>query len=87
MELFYDDSKDLSEGEIIEIDGDIQNQVALILPRFRKKYGYKFAGAPDMFEALNLIWNDLCENGRITEPTEQVLKQALAKGGKDKIPF
>ncbi len=37
------------------------------------------AAAPRMYEALKLIWNDLCENGRITEPIENVLKQVLAK--------
>ena len=35
--------------------------------------------ASDLYEALNLAFSDLAENGRITEPIEQVMKEAIAK--------
>ena len=35
--------------------------------------------APDLYEALNLAFSDLAENGRITEPIERVIKEAIAK--------
>ena len=57
MELYYDNSKDLSEGEIIEIDEGVYNQVAIVLPNFREQYGYKFAAAPDLYEALKKLVN------------------------------
>jgi len=37
------------------------------------------SASPDLYEALKLSFRDLCENGRITEPIETVIKQALAK--------
>lgn len=37
------------------------------------------ASAPLLYEALKLTFLDLCVNGRITESTEQVIKQALAR--------
>lgn len=38
----------------------------------------------DLYEALKLTFQDLAENGEITEPIERVIKQAIAKaeGGK-----
>lgn len=42
-------------------------------------YCPKHLAAPDIYEALRLAFRDLCENGRITEPVENVIKQALAK--------
>lgn len=52
VRLVYDDSKDLSEGDITEIDDGVQYQVGYILPAFRDKYGKLFVAAPDMHEAL-----------------------------------
>ena len=53
VKLFYDDSCDLSEGEITEIDGEVQNQVGHILPNFRDKYGRLFPAAVNACIELN----------------------------------
>lgn len=80
MNLYYDDSKDLSEGEIIEIDGDSQNQVAIILPNFREKYGRLFVSATDLYEALKVA-SELLKIGIGAEdrPVPLVILKALAK--------
>ena len=83
--LYYDDSKDLSEGEITEIDGELQNQVALILPHFRKKYGYKFAAAPEMFQALTdiIMAASFCHADAGLKIWIDKANAALAKAGKE----
>ena len=55
VRLIYDDSNDLYEGDIVEIDNGVQNQVGYILPAFREKYGKLFAAAPNMYEALKAV--------------------------------
>jgi len=55
--LYYDNSKDLYEGLIIEDDNGVQNQVGYIFPAFRDKYGVLFASAPEMYEALKSVNN------------------------------
>lgn len=64
VRLYYDNSKDLYEGLIIENDNGVQNQVGQVFPAFRDKYGKLFASAPDMYEALTKLLNtgicDIC---------------------------
>ncbi len=64
--LHYDDSKDLYEGIIVEIDDGVQSQVAHVFPDFREEYGYKFAAALDMYEALRMILPD--KNDPLAQP-------------------
>ena len=37
------------------------------------------AAAPTMLQALKLAFNDLAENGRITQPVEIIIRQAIEK--------
>ena len=54
--LYYDDSKDLYEGLITEIDEQgIQSQVAQVYPAYREEYGRLFASSPLLYEKLNKV--------------------------------
>ena len=83
MKLVYDDSKDLSEGEIIGIEGINQYQIGMILPKFREEYGYKFAAAPLMYEALKAfdeyVSTNFPANIRLKQIAIERMEQALAK--------
>ena len=57
VKLYYDNSKDLYEGLIIEDDNGVQSQVAQVFPAFRDEYGNLFAAAPKLYEALKNIIN------------------------------
>ena len=78
--LVYDDSKDLYEGLIIEIDNGNQNQVAQMFPNFRQKYGKLFAAAPDMAEALKLyISHHAGTRGHYCSECHNEIEKAFAK--------
>ena len=79
--LHYDDSKDLYEGLITESNDGTQSQVAQVFPSFREEYGYKFAAAPDMYEAIKFATTELHSNRweQSWSKVMQKLEQALAK--------
>jgi len=85
-ELYYDDSKDLYEGLITEIDDSgQQNQIAHVFPQGRE-YGRKFAASLRMYEALKELveivddyLKDVAPRDVIDSFTTQPAKQALAK--------
>ena len=70
--LVYDDSKDLYEGLIIEIDNGNQNQVAQVFPNFRQKYSKLFAAAPDMADLLERLVNNGWD-ANISEEAKKIL--------------
>ena len=90
--LYYDDSKDLYEGLITEIDEQgIQSQVAQVYPAYREEYGRLFASAPDMYEALkqNIVdYKVLCQRkpkNTLLQTRLAMAQKALAKAeGKEK---
>jgi hypothetical protein len=80
IRLVYDDSRDLSEGLIVEIDGGNQYQVAQVFPAFYHKYGNLFAAAPEMYEALKGV-QTVIDDGELIDTPEILNKvfKALAK--------
>lgn len=53
IRLYYDNSRDLYEGLIIEIDNGVQNQVGQIFPEFRAEYGELIVAAVNACLSVN----------------------------------
>jgi len=81
--LYYDNSKDLYEGLIIEIEDGIQSQVGEIYPAFRDKYGLLFAASPDMYKALKVcLATNRCHNDEEARVFDIVRETLLKAEGK-----